>query len=80
MTFTDDFIKDHLGYELADCICGERPELVSILRVNRFSGHIDLDFKVQCPKCGRTSGIFVDEADAVFHWNRYMKKKPEEDL
>lgn len=70
-----DFFKDNLGYELADCVCGERPELVSMSGINIFNHCPYLYFKVQCPKCGRTSGIFVDEANAAFHWNRYMKKK-----
>lgn len=70
-----DFFKDNLGYELADCICGGRPELISS-KYMRGIGHCPyLYFRVQCTNCGRTAGLFVDEADAVFHWNRYMKKK-----
>lgn len=70
-----DFFKDNLGYELADCICGGRPELVSMSGINIFSHCPYLYFKVQCPKCGRTVGPCVDEEDVVFDWNRYMKKK-----
>lgn len=67
------FFKDNLGYELADCICGGRPELVSMCGINTIGYCPYLYFTVKCPKCGRTAGLHVDEADAVFHWNRYIK-------
>ena len=66
-----DFFKDNLGYELADCICGERPELVSMQTI--WSNYVY--FVVRCTKCGRTVGPCVDEEDVVFDWNKYMKKK-----
>ena len=66
-----DFFKDNLGYELADCICGGRPELIPIHMIQYDSGF----FEVCCPRCGRASGMFVYEKDAVFRWNMYMKKK-----
>lgn len=68
------FFKDNLGYELADCICGERPELVSRRTIR--SNYVYFD--VRCPRCGRSSGLFVDEKDAVYYWNGHMKRRPEE--
>lgn len=69
-----DFFKDNLGYELADCVCGGRPELIHMPVVHAIDNRVYLYFNVQCTNCGRTSGLFADEADAVFHWNRYMKR------
>ena len=75
-----DFFKDNLGYELADCICGGRPEFISMRGIDTIGHCPYLYFTVKCPKCGRSSGLWVDEGDAVFHWNRYMKRRPEEEL
>lgn len=68
--------KDNLGLILADCICGGKPKLEVLHRVPSDDGFCD----VRCPKCGRSSGIFFDEKDAVFQWNMYMKRRPEEYL
>ena len=68
-----DFIKDNLGFILADCICGGKPKLEVLYRVPSDDGFC----YVRCPKCGRSSGIFFDEEDAVYYWNGHMKKKEE---
>lgn len=75
-----DFFKDNLGYELADCIYGGRPEFVSMRGINTIGYCPYLYFEVRCPKCGRSTGLFFDEENAVFHWNRYMKRRPKEYL
>lgn len=75
-----DFFKDNLGYELADCICGGRPEFISMSGINTIGHCPYLYFVVRCAKCGRTVGPCVDEEDVVFDWNRYMKRRPKEYL
>lgn len=74
-----DFFKDNLGYELTDCICGGRPELISMRGITITTGYCPyLYFIVRCQKCGRTVGPCVDEKDVASDWNRYMKRRPEE--
>ena len=68
--------KYALGYELADCICGGKPKLDVIHMVPDDGGFCE----VRCPRCGRSSGMFVDEKDAVFRWNMYMKRRPKDYL
>lgn len=75
-----DFINDNLGYKLADCVCGGKPELMSMPVVRAINQRVYLYFTVQCTNCGRTSGMHADEADAVYFWNRYMKNRGDDEF